>query len=64
MASESTFEVVAVNSDATIVWGIEEELGLDPPMLGEVPEPAFGSALLIGAGMLALISRRSRSSFQ
>lgn len=60
LTAEVTFEVFAVNDDATIVWGIEEELGLAPPMLGEVPEPAFASSLLLATGLLASASRRSR----
>lgn len=60
LTAEVSFEVVAVNDDATIIWGIEEELGLAPPRLGEVPEPAFASSLLLATGLLASISRRSR----
>ncbi len=57
VASVWTFEATT-DDPATIVWEIETALGLAPPQLDVVPEPAFAASLATCLLGLSMASRR------
>lgn len=63
LSSFSTFEF-DTDAPATIVFAYEDELGLPPPQLDVVPEPALGAALGPALVLLASLSRSPRGRGQ